>query len=267
MKLSFTTAGCPGWSFNEIFATAHDLGIDGLEIRGIGEVMYAPDCSVFSADKIDATVAKLNDAKMEIIALDTTASLGVAQNSDSYMAEAKVYIDLAEKLACPFIRVMPTPKAEPMDADLELCKKQYNELCKYGEAHNVTPIMETNGVFCNSAILKDFLDSIESNNKGALWDIHHPYRYNGELPAETVKNLSNYILHTHVKDSVMAEEGVTYRMMGYGDIPVSDAVDALKSIDYNGYISLEWLKRWNPTLQEPGIVFAHFVSYMSYLLG
>ena len=48
MKLAFTTAGCPGWTFDEIFAAATDLSMDGIEIRGVGDEMYAPDCACFS---------------------------------------------------------------------------------------------------------------------------------------------------------------------------------------------------------------------------
>ena len=37
---------------------------------------------------------------------------------------------------------------------------------------------------------------------------------------------------------------------------------ALRSINYEGYVSLEWLKRYAPDLSDPGIVFPHFAHYM-----
>lgn len=45
---------------------------------------------------------------------------------------------------------------------------------------------------------------------------------------------------------------VEYRMMGYGDVPVTDAVTLLDRAGFDGFFSLEWVKRWNPDLQEPG---------------
>lgn len=42
MKLSLSTLGCPGWSWNEIFATAKDLGMNGIEVRGVANEMFAP---------------------------------------------------------------------------------------------------------------------------------------------------------------------------------------------------------------------------------
>lgn len=52
-----------------------------------------------------------------------------------------------------------------------------------------------------------------------------------------------------------------------GDVPVFDTLKILHEGGYDGYISLEWVKRWCPDLQEPGIVFAHFATYMRYLLN
>ena len=47
MKLSFSTLGCPEWSWNEILATAKDMGFDGIEIRGVGTVRTG-DQGIFS---------------------------------------------------------------------------------------------------------------------------------------------------------------------------------------------------------------------------
>jgi len=42
---------------------------------------------------------------------------------------------------------------------------------------------------------------------------------------------------------------------------------ALRSINYEGYISLEWLKRYAPYLSDAGIVFPHFANFMSQYIG
>ena len=44
---------------------------------------------------------------------------------------------------------------------------------------------------------------------------------------------------------------------------LSAAIQHAEGID--GFFSLEWVKRWNPDLQEPGIVFAHYKNYMDSL--
>ncbi|MEG0900783.1 MAG: sugar phosphate isomerase/epimerase, partial [Clostridia bacterium] len=35
MNISFSTLGCPRWSWQEITATAGDLGYQGVEVRGV----------------------------------------------------------------------------------------------------------------------------------------------------------------------------------------------------------------------------------------
>ena len=48
MKTAFSTLGCPDWKWREIISTAKDMGFDGVEVRGVGNTLYAPEISVFS---------------------------------------------------------------------------------------------------------------------------------------------------------------------------------------------------------------------------
>ena len=84
----------------------------------------------------------------------------------------------------------------------------------------------------------------------------------GESPAETVQNLGGYIRHVHVKDSKIVNGALEYRMMGDGDLPLHQMFDALLGIGYEGYISLEWVKRWSQELSDAGVVFPRFADYM-----
>ena len=69
MKLSFSTLGCPEWSWNEILATAKDMGFDGIEIRGVGNELYAPAIREFSANNIQSTKNQLKAMGLEIVCL------------------------------------------------------------------------------------------------------------------------------------------------------------------------------------------------------
>jgi fatty-acyl-CoA synthase len=44
-------------------------------------------------------------------------------------------------------------------------------------------------------------------------------------------------------------------MMGEGDLPIDDMMMALRSINYEGYVSLEWVKRGRPTLMMQVLFF------------
>ena len=48
-----------------------------------------------------------------------------------------------------------------------------------------------------------------------------------------------------------------------GELPIDELIDALRSINYDGFISLEWDVAWLPELADMDIIFSHFVSCMS----
>lgn len=265
MKFGFSTLGCPSWNFKEIISSAKDLGYDGVEIRGISEEMYAPSIKYFNDDRINDTIKYLNQLHIEIPILSSNAEIALYEKKEQSYNEAIEYINLASRLNVSYVRLLCTNSAAPNGGDIELAKETYNKILNYAQDKNVIPLIETNGIFSNTVVLKEFMESIELKNKGVLWDIHHPYRYNDEKIDSTIKNIGMYIKYVHVKDSIMINNNVSYRMLGYGDIPIKEAILMLKNIGYNGYLTLEWVKRWNKNLEEPGVALCHYINYIKNL--
>src|SRR5687767_12380431 len=58
-KLSFSTLGCPDWSFPKIAEFAAQHGYGGLEIRGIQRQMDLPQCPEFSTPAARKTTLDL----------------------------------------------------------------------------------------------------------------------------------------------------------------------------------------------------------------
>ncbi len=265
MKLSFSTLGCPDWTFSEIFAVAADLRYNGIEIRGIADQIYAPKIGVFSDDKIESTKAKLNEAGIEIPILTSGAYLIGNDNIEESIAETKDYILLAEKLDAPYVRMMGEKTPDPVikDIDLDDVRKNYTALANFAADHGVRLLIETNACFADTKLLSEFYTSVDSCGKGILWDIHHPVRYFNETPAETAANIGSHVRHVHVKDSVVGTNGkLTYMLTGYGSLPVEDCVKVLSLLGYDGYLSYEWVKRWSRDLADPGIAIYQYIDYM-----
>ncbi|MGI5896131.1 MAG: AMP-binding protein [Oscillospiraceae bacterium] len=268
MKIAFSTLGCPDFSWQDIYSMAKDLGFDGIEIRGLGDDIFAVNAPPFTGDQLPKTVQKLKSLHLEIPCLSSNCALKFADRKEENRREIGQYIELAQKLGTPYIRVLADLHKEPEgEVDDALIVEQLQALAPVAEAAGVTLLVETNGVYADTARLRSLLEHVASDAVGALWDMHHPYRIMGEAPETTVQNLGAYIKYIHVKDSVMTENGVEYRMMGEGDLPVDEMVFALRSINYDGYISLEWVKRWAPDLSDAGIVFPHFINYMERYLN
>lgn len=263
MKISFSTLACPKYSWADIYSMAKDLGFDGIEIRGLGEDIFSVKARPFTDPELPKTIATLKRLGLEIPCLSSGIAVKDKAQSEECFYEIREYCTLAKKLGTPYIRVLgdltPAPEEEVEDAYVAEQLKQYIPAAK---ECGVTLLVETNGVYADTKRLRRLLDSIGDEHVAALWDMHHPFRYFGESAKDTIQNLGTYIKYIHVKDSVMVDGKPSYRMLGEGDLPVSDMLNELKTYGYSGYVSLEWVKRWAGDLSDAGIVFPQFANYM-----
>ncbi|MDP4180530.1 MAG: AMP-binding protein [Bacillota bacterium] len=264
MKLAFSTLGCPDFSWIDIYSMAKDLGFDGIEIRGLGNEIFAVQAQPFTESQLPYTIKKLSELRIEIPCLSSGCCLKFAENSEKNYEEIVQYIALASKLGTPYIRVLADLQPQPEgDVDDAVVLAALHRLIPVAEEKGVTLLVETNGVYSDTARLCKLLDQVASDAVAALWDTHHTYRYGGENPGKTVHNLGAYIKYVHIKDSIVENGKTQYRMMGEGDLPIDDMMMALRSINYDGFVSLEWVKRWAADLDDAGVVFPNFANYMS----
>src|ERR1700750_665087 len=75
-RLSFSTLGCPKWTFQEVvdFATKH--GYSGLELRGITGELDLTKCKEFATpESIGATMKMMQDNKLRFVDLGSSCEL------------------------------------------------------------------------------------------------------------------------------------------------------------------------------------------------
>lgn len=265
MKLGFSTLGCPEWSWKEILDTARDMRIDGIEIRGVEEEIDPMKIKIFDPEHLQETMSQLRNSGIELPMMASSVCLGGA-DGDEQAKQAKAQIDFASANQIPYVRVLAALEAQPSEIDFDGAKKRYTELCSYAAGKNVCVLVETSGVLAESSAMLRFIEDADPETSGVLWDIHHPFRYFGEAPQDTCAKLGKAVRYVHVKDSIMEDGKLEYRMMGLGDVPIYDAVKALRGLGYDGYLVLEWVKRWRPELRDPDVIFYHYQSYMETLL-
>lgn len=266
MKLAFSTLGCPDWDFEDILSTAKDLGYDGIEVRGIGRELFAPQAKPFLPENMEATKARLAQLGLTICCLTSGVMLNETYRIERHMADGKAYIDLAQSLGAPYVRVIGDNAPEASDIPFKQVAARLGELCDYAKGTGVTILIETNGALAKSETMLQLLNEVNAENLAVLWDINHPVRNYGESVEYTYGKLGKYIQYLHIKDSVATPEGTEYEMIGYGDLPIKEVVSLLQTNGFDGYLSLEWLKRWCLSLAEPGIVFPRYISYMRNLM-
>lgn len=267
MKYAFSTLACPDWHWNEICATAKDFGFDGIEVRGIG--LQEPETEPFLGERVHKTVAQLAKLKLRVPCLSSDSMLNQRAQIEKHLDSAHAYIRIAESIAAagdvpaPYVRVLADTAPEPREAvDVTAVARDLSWLAAYAEERGVPLVVETNGAFAKTDDMLNLLELVAHPNLGVLWDIHHTCRFANEPPSLTYNRLKTHIRHVHVKDSLTENGRVVYQMLGAGDIPVTEALKALREGSFDGFVSLEWVKRWCPELAEPGIVFPLFISYV-----
>ncbi|NLD59613.1 MAG: AMP-binding protein, partial [Clostridiales bacterium] len=263
MRIAFSTIGCPDFDWVDIYTMAKDFQFDGIEIRGIGRNIHAVTAAPFTPRRINQTIRKLSDLRLTIPCLSSSTPLKDEADREAAILEITEYIELAGRLGASYIRVLADREPQPEgEVDDEKIARALLLLADRAKGKGVKLLVETNGVYADTARLRKLLDRVNRPEVAALWDIHHPYRFFHEQPEATVQNLGRYIRHVHAKDSVVEDGRIVYKMMGEGDLPIYRMLDCLRESDYDGFVSLEWVKRWMPDLTDAGIVFPHFAHFV-----
>ena len=200
MRIAFSTLGCPDFDWVDIYTMAKDLQFDGIEVRGIGRNIHAVTAAPFTPRRINQTIQKLSDLRLTIPCFSSNTALKDEEDREAAVLEITEYIELAHELGTPYIRVLADRDAAPEgEVDDDKIAEALLQLADIAKGKNVTLLVETNGVYGDTARLRKLLDRVNRPEIAALWDIHHPYRYFGESPKTTVDNLGPYIRHVHAK--------------------------------------------------------------------
>ncbi len=266
--LSFSTLGCPDWSFEQTVQFAHTNGYDGLEIRVIQRELDLPKRAEFnSPEHIAATGKLVKDNGLRIVDLGTSAALHYSDAAErkKNIDGAKQFIDLAHGLNCPYIRVFPNdfPPGQERAATMDLIAKGLLELGDYAKGSEVSVLLESHGQVVQSAELETIMQAAAHPHVGLIWDIVNMWFVTKEPPAEVYATLKKYIRHTHIKDLTIVNGKEQYTLLGKGEAPVFEGIDALIKGGYTGYFSFEWEKLWHPDIAEPEIALADYPKAMS----
>jgi sugar phosphate isomerase/epimerase len=260
--LAFSTLGCPDWSLQQIvhFAVKHNY--HGLEIRGLKREIYLPKCPEFSNENMAATIKLVKDNKLKFVDLGSSSTLHFAEGAEreKNLAEGKAYIDLAQQLNCPNVRVFPNllPKDRDKDEVMDFIVKGLLELGSYAKASGVKVLMETHGDLVWTQDIEKIMKNASHPNVGLVWDICNMWTITKEPPAEAYRLLKKYIHHTHIKDANIVDGKIKYTRLGQGEVPLAEGIGALVKGGYKGYYSFEWEKLWHPELEEPETALAYY---------
>jgi len=266
-RLSFSTLGCPDWDFQKITDFAVQYNYTGIEMRGLLREMDLTKCKEFStADNRSTTMRLVKEKGLQFVDLGSSANMHIADATErkKNLDEGRRFIDLAEQLNCPYVRVFPNglPKDQDRNQTIDLIIKGLLELGEFANGSKVSVLMETHGDLTKTDDLERIMRSAHHEHTGLVWDVTNMWTITQESPVEVYKRLKKYIRHTHIKDAKLVDGKVQYVLMGQGQVPIFQAIDALVKGGYKGYYSFEWEKLWHPELAEPEVALADYPRAM-----
>ena len=249
MKLSFSTNRWKNYTFDQFIDIADEYRFKGIEIHDVNAVF-----DVSEPGKITALYRRLMEKRLAISCIDIVSD--IAAEKEAALNELVLVLDASKRLHAPCVRVKTSSDTE--DAVVK-AQEFLQSALPLAEKNGTTLLVETVGVFADTARLRALFESFVSDNLAALWDLHYPFRIKGEAPEETIRNLGAYVRHVHMKDSESAEK---HTLVGEGSLPIEGIMNALRSVNYDGFISIEWDPEWDE-ISDIDIIFPHFISYMS----
>ena len=250
MKLSFSTRGWQSFRWEENIETAEEMRFSGIELYNPHlEESLVGRGGPFHKYGVAATMLDLKARKLQIPCIDTSCDLSSDGKESLHRAMQFAHDAQVEYVSA----VALTDHEDQVRAALD-------ELLPAADALGVTLLMKTSGIYADTGRLRLLMDEYACDELAALWDMHHPYRDFAESADTTIRNLGAYVRHVHLRDSNADGD---YEIIGEGTLPVKDMMRALSSIDYDGFISLEWKPQWLDDVDDREVIFPHFVNYMN----
>ena len=261
MKLSFSTKGWHNNSFEDFCDIAKDLKFAGIELHNIYGPMFTDKDGAFHDYTTRSTVRKLYEKGLSLPCIDTICNPADRNTWDENVKEITACIEIAENLHIPYVRIRAIGNENP-EAITDAMADFISAVLPLAEEKNVVLLVETSGIYSDTARLRELLDRFACDNLAALWDMYWPYFNSAEQPETTIKNLGAYIRHVHIKDAEKGENGTEFCLIGEGEMPISEMMLGLRSVNFDGFISLEWDPKWCEELDDMEIIFSQFVNYM-----
>lgn len=269
IKLASSTLGCPDWSFDEVMDRYREYGIRGVEIRGIDGEMEALKMERFFPENVEKTVAAMKAHGLCFVGFGTSVCLHAMENREELVKYISDTAEVCSLAGIPAIRVFgdELPEADGAARELAIARiiGNLSAVCEAAAQKGVMINLEIHGTVNSIRNLTPILEGVRHiRNFGILWDVEHSDKTTGDDFQTFYELIRPYLRHVHFKDYRRVTDAGHWVLceIGEGDIPLAEIVKTLQKDGYDGYISLEWEKKWHPELSDPELSFPRFVSFM-----
>jgi sugar phosphate isomerase/epimerase len=259
VRAAFSTLAIPGATLASAVSLGRRWGYAGVELRLVDGELIDPRMPAADRARVKQTVMA---AGLPVVAVDSSIRL----TGEDPGPDLRRFLELASDWESPLVRVFggalaadPAERQEQLRAAARVLESCVPLARRLGVAIGV----ETHDDFSASSVVAELLAMADPEWVGAVWDSHHPHRM-GESPADVYANLGRRILLAQVKDARRGPGGDwELVLLGKGEVPVREMLGLLAAGGYQGWISVEWEKRWHPEIAEPQIALPQHLSVLA----
>ncbi|MBR2528680.1 MAG: AMP-binding protein [Blautia sp.] len=254
MNLAFSIQNWDTVSWNEACQTAAETGLAGVELFDIRSPRFSVKDSPTNPELAAATRRSLIRQKLTVPCIDTKGDF----TEEDFADEFAWTVTVAENLNIAAIGLHTTCE------DQQTCASHIAKLMELLGDSSCVILVESSGPYSDTVRLRDLLNQFADDRLCAIWNMYETV-VNGKEDAETtITNLGAYVKHVHIHDYSLDGGEVVPELMGEGRLPMNELMNALRSVNYDGFISLVWDPEWMAGLDDPEIIFTHFVTSMSH---
>ena len=253
MKLSYTIRGWKDRDWSQLCAAAVDTRLQGLEIDSVKNPIMQKKMSPINPELAVAAHRRLAEQGLTVPCIGTTCDFA-AEDAAGEIAEA---IRSAGDLLVPYVAVATAC------TDTDTAIAALAPWVAAAEESGVVILIKTAGAFADTTKLRDILNHFASDHLAACWSVFDTWFMAGETAEKTITNLGAYVRHVRLSDGTPTENGaIAHELMGEGKLPMQDVMNALRSVNYDGFVSLHWEPEWIEGLEDLEMILTHYGVYM-----
>ncbi len=249
MKIVFSTKNVSRASFLDTCRYAFDYGFEGFEIYDAIKERSSHHDSILRRDRIADAKRKLVNRNLTVSALRMPDPV---ENENTTAELIEKYVNMAAASGIENVIVRTEIKT-----DFDMLDEKMTGAIKRAEATDVNVLFETVGHLARTENVIGVINHFASAAIGVSWNVRGTYFDAGETAETTIKNLGAYIKYVRLGDM---KDGRTV-LIGEGDLDVEKLLNALSSLNYEGFICAAW----NEEISDADIVLTHFTNYIASL--
>ena len=225
MKLSFVDNMVQTSSFIELCNVAKSYSFDGVEIFDVKKEKSEHLDSIFRSAMTADAKRKLVNRHIAIPVVNYPEKISASTNVEI----VNKYIDYAVIASVQSVVIVLGDFI-----NIEDIKGVLAPIIAYAESNNVSVLIETCGMFSKTERVLEVINYFGSIFLKVCWNIRETFFNGGESADKTIQTLGAYISHVRLGDQKDGENV----LLGEGELPVNDFVNALKSLNYDGFVSV-----------------------------